>query len=191
MSAEDWHDLRLSALLQGDKSAWDAFIERHAGVIYAAIRRAYAAAGRPLDDAEDLFQDVFMRLAANDYRLLRRYDPRRAALTTFLTVVARSTALNALRKRQLPTETMEAAERIADDKAVPPAEPLEIPADLLSPRQRLVMALTYEDDLDVPEIAARLNVAAQTVRSTRHKALIKLREFFGQNKSQIQGDESP
>ena len=191
MSDDAWHDLRLSALIGGDKSAWDAFVARHAKVIYAAIQRSFSAAGRPLNDADDIFQDVFVRLAVNEYHLLRQYDPTRSALTTWLTVVARSTALNALRRRQLVTETTDAAARIPDEKAGPPPERLVIPEDLLTPRQRLVMALTYEDDLDVPEIAARLGIEAQTVRSTRHKALTRLREFFGKNNPVNDGDETP
>ena len=193
MTGEGWHDLRLSALLRGEKDAWDAFVERHAGIIYAAIRRAYAGTGRPLADADanDIFQDVFVRLAANDYRLLRNYDPARSALSTFLTVVARSTALNALRRRQMPTATMDAAEDIPDARAGPPPEPLDIPPDLLTARQRLIVAMSFEDDLDVPEIAKRLGIAAQTVRSTQHKALIRLREFFGKKNNSSQGDESP
>ena len=194
MSDRVWNDLRLSALLDGDKSAWDAFVARHANLIYAAIRRAFAAAGRPLDDADDIFQDVFVRLAANEYRLLRQYDPARAALSTWLTIVARSTALNVLRRRWVPTETKEAAAEIPDESAGPPSDPLLIPDDLLTPRQRLIMALTYEDDLDAPEIGVRLGIDPQTVRSTRHKALTRLRDYFAEldsENSPPEGDELP
>src|SRR3546814_6221372 len=45
-------DTDLDALLAGDKAAWDRFVARHAGVIFAAVRRRLVPAGRSAD-AED------------------------------------------------------------------------------------------------------------------------------------------
>ncbi len=59
------------------------------------------------------------------------------------------------------------------------AEPLKLPKDLLSPRQQLVLTMLYERDMDVAEIAKSLDVDPQTVRSTHHKAMLKLRAHFG------------
>jgi RNA polymerase sigma factor (sigma-70 family) len=58
-------------------------------------------------------------------------------------------------------------------------EPLKLPKDLLSPRQQLVLTMLYERDMDVAEIARTLDVDPQTVRSTHHKAMLKLRAHFG------------
>ena len=41
----------------------------------------------------DAAQDVFVRLCAGDFRLLKTYDPARASLATWLAVVARSAAV--------------------------------------------------------------------------------------------------
>ena len=38
--------------------------------------------------------------------------------------------------------------------------------------------MIYEKDLDVAEIAAALGIDPQTVRSTHHKAMLKLRGHF-------------
>src|SRR3546814_8856485 len=46
-------DTDLDALLAGDKAAWDRFVARHAGVIFAAVRRRLVPAGRSAD-AEDV-----------------------------------------------------------------------------------------------------------------------------------------
>src|SRR3546814_4419182 len=55
-------DADLQALLPGDKAAWDRFVTRHAAVIFAAVRpRRLVPAGRTAD-AEDVVQDVFVRL---------------------------------------------------------------------------------------------------------------------------------
>jgi len=54
-----------------------------------------------------------------------------------------------------------------------------LPEALLSPRQREILALLYDRDMDVAEIAAKLAIDAQTVRSMHHKAMVKLRAHFG------------
>src|SRR5262249_14536992 len=78
----------LQALVRGDKPAWDAFVRRYAGLILSAVRGVAREGG----DVEDLAQEVFVRLCKDDFRLLKTYDPTRAGLSTWLTIVARSTA---------------------------------------------------------------------------------------------------
>jgi RNA polymerase sigma-70 factor (ECF subfamily) len=166
--------------LSGDKRAWDAFVDRFAPVIYAAVERT---AGDRLPEpgasgAEDIVQNVFVRLLANDCRLLRAFDPARASLATYLTIIARSAALDHLRKRRpetAPLEGQEPAAPAAED-AGPPA--VEIPAGLLTERQRLVLHMLFDRQMSVEEVSRILGIDAQTVRSTRHKALARLREHF-------------
>ena len=169
--------LDLAGCLRGEKRAWDAFVERAAPVIFAAVQRVLRARTPKAYQhlAEDLAQDVFLRLVKDGFRLLRTYDPARASLSTWLSLVARSTALDHLRRRRLPTVPLdEAPQPTAADPR--PVEPVEIPPALLSPRQHLVLRLLFERDLSVPEAAEALGVNPQTVRSTKHKALAKLRE---------------
>ena len=64
----------------------------------------------------------------------------------------------------------------APEKAAPPE--INIPEELLSPRQRLVLRLLFDDEMSVAEAAEAMSVEAQTVRSAKHKALTKLRQFF-------------
>jgi RNA polymerase sigma factor (sigma-70 family) len=63
--------------------------------------------------------------------------------------------------------------------AVEPVERLKLPADLLSPRQREILTMLYDQEMEVAEIAAALKIDAQTVRSMHHKALQRLRAHFG------------
>lgn len=166
----------LAALIRGDKAAWDGFVRRYAGLIVAAVR-GVAHDGA---DVEDLVQEVFIRLCKDGYRLLGSYDPARAGITTWLTIVARSTARDAQRRRRLPNvpidDVAEAAFAVAP---VEPVERLKLPANLLSPRQREILALLYDREMEVAEIAGILGIDAQTVRSMHHKALVKLRAYFG------------
>jgi RNA polymerase sigma-70 factor (ECF subfamily) len=166
----------LAALVGGDKAAWDGFVRTHARLILAAVRPLATSES----EAEDLAQDVFVRLCKDEFRLLKTYDPGRAALSTWLTIVARSTARDGLRRKRAPQVALEDAPEaaIAVDP-VEPARPLPIPEGLLSPRQKEVLAMLYDKDMDVAEVAQALGVDPQTVRSMHHKALVKLRAHFG------------
>ena len=164
-----------NALLNGDGAAWEGFVRRYGGLIVAAVR-AIAPTQR---DVEDLAQEVFVRLCKDDFRLLRTYDPERAAISTWLTIVARSTARDALRRRRADTVPIEAVPEA--QLAVDPVEPvrkLKLPEALLSPRQREILAMLYDREMDVAEIARALGIDPQTVRSAHHKAMIKLRAHF-------------
>jgi len=169
--------LDLPACLRGEKGGWDAFVAEAAPIVLAAIRRTLPA--NSPDTAEDLAQEVFLRLVRDNFRLLRTYEPDRASLSTWLTLVARSTTLDHLRRRRLPTVPLDEAR---DPAAPAPAEPmaLKVPPGLLSPRQQLVLRLLYERELSVAEAAAALGVDPQTIRSTRHKAIARLRRHFGE-----------
>jgi len=167
----------LAGLLSGNKTSWDAFVARFSGLILAAVRRVVGTDGI---DVEDIAQDVFVRLCKDDFRLLRQYDPTRAGLSTWLTIVSRSVAHDMIRRRRAPTQPIELTPEAAF--AVEPniTEKIKIPDGLLSPRQQLVLTMIYERDMEVAEIAATLKVDAQTVRSTHHKAMLKLRAHFGE-----------
>ncbi|MPZ08848.1 MAG: sigma-70 family RNA polymerase sigma factor [Kiloniellaceae bacterium] len=167
----------LEALLAGDKAAWDRFVARYAGVIFAAVRRRLVPAGR-VSDAEDVVQDVFVKICQNDFRLLRSYDAARAKITTWLTVVANSTAIDHLRRLRRRTEDIETQPEsvLAVDPVV--REEVRIPVGLLSPRQALVLELLYQRDLTPGEAAEVIGIDPQTVRSMHHKALVKLRAHF-------------
>ena len=59
-----------------------------------------------------------------------------------------------------------------------PPEKLRLPDGLLSPRQKLVLTMLYDRDMEVADVATALGVDPQTVRSTHHKAMLKLRSHF-------------
>ncbi len=174
-------DIDLDACIRGDKQAWDAFVERWAGVIHAAVQRAFhggrGAAARA--EVQDTVQDIFMRLIKDEYRLLRSYDPTRASLSTWLTLVARSTAIDRLRRKRAPTIPLEPDDApVASGVREPSADAPEIPLHLLSARQRLVLRLLFDEQMSVAEAAGFIGVDQQTIRSTKHKALNRLRKHL-------------
>ncbi len=174
-------EIDLDACIRGDKPAWDAFVERWAGVIHAAVQRAFhggrGAAARA--EVEDTVQDVFMRLIKDEYRLLRSYDPARASLSTWLTLVARSTAIDRLRRKRAPTIPLEPDDApVASGVREPSADAPQIPLHLLSARHRLVLRLLFDEQMSVAEAAGFIGVDQQTIRSTKHKALSRLRKHL-------------
>jgi RNA polymerase sigma-70 factor (ECF subfamily) len=180
-------DVDLGQCLRGDKAAWDGLVAAYAGLIYATVARTLRSGGtrQYREQIDDTVQEVFLRLVKDDFRLLRTFDPRRAGLSTFLTVVARSAALDGLRKtRPAPASLDEAIWQVPAGDDADPAKArgpeasalANLPADLLSPRQELVLALLFDRGMDVPQIAQFLAIEEQTVRSTKHKALEKLRQ---------------
>ena len=168
-------DSELEALARGENGAWETFVRRHAGLVVAAVR----GVAREPAEIEDLVQEVFLRLCRDDFRLLRSYDPARARLSTWITIIARSTARYALRRHRpvvVPIEAVPEA-RLAVDP-VEPVRRLKLPEALLSPRQREIMTMLYDREMDVAEVARALGIDPQTVRSAHHKAMIKLRAYF-------------
>ncbi len=165
----------VDALRRGDRGAWEAFVRRYAGLVIAAVR----GVAREPGEVEDLTQEVFVRLCKDDFRLLRSYDPARAGLSTWLTIVARSTARDAMRRQRIEAVPIEAVPeaRLKTDP-VEPVEKLKLPEALLSPRQREILTMLYDREMEVNEIAAALGIDPQTVRSAHHKAMIKLRAHF-------------
>jgi RNA polymerase sigma factor (sigma-70 family) len=165
----------LDALARGDKGAWEAFVRRYAGLVAAAVR----GVAREAAEVEDLAQEVFLRLCKDDFRLLRSYDPARAGLSTWITIVARSTARDAMRRHRPVLTPIDAVPegRLAVDP-VEPVQKLKLPDALLSPRQREILTMLYDREMEVAEIAKTLGIDPQTVRSAHHKAMVKLRAHF-------------
>ena len=188
----------LEALQHGEPRAWQTFCRDHAGLVLHVVRQTFRRYGVQGDayDIEDVGQEVFVRLSKQDFALLKRFDPARAKLSTFLRVVASSTAIDWLRRRRPQSEDIEdhsgalvderadaAFEAIGQSETALEAVQAEVGEAGLSDRQKVILKLMFDEDMDVDDIAEKLGIAAQTVRSAKHKALTKLRDAFEAKKS--------
>lgn len=137
---------------------------------------AYRVNGR--DDAEDLTQQCFERAL----RAWDRFDPRRAALSTWLIAIARNLLIDHYRARAPQTPT------IPLQDASPDALPhVDGPADLglepalaealreLPDRDREILALRYGADLTGPEIAQVTGLSLANVQQITSRSLRRLR----------------
>ena len=101
----------------------------------------------------------------------------------WLAVVARSSAVDHARRRRqatTPIDDVPEASLGVEDRHV---EKLKIPQGLLTERQILILKCLYDEERDVAEVAQLLKIDAQTVRSTHHKALLRLRAHFNEETS--------
>ena len=147
------NQIDLRALATGSKRTWDAFVVASTPLINAVVRRSLAAYRLSEEDVMDAAQDVYLRLCANDFRLLKTYDPTRAGLSTWLAVVARSSAVDHARRRRHSTTPIDDVPESAlaiEDRHV---EKLKIPDGLLTERQTLILKCLYDEEKDVAEIA--------------------------------------
>jgi len=179
----------IAACLSGEGQAWTAFVNGTVGLVIAAVRRTMGSPPPRGIDVDDLVQQVYLRLLQHDMRLLRNYDPGRSGISTWITLITRSTTIDALRRRRLPVVSVDAALSIPVQDQPPELRESAVaalPTDLLTDRQIVVLRLLYDDDLDVSQVATVLGVEAQTIRSTRHKAMTRLRKHF----SDLEVDDS-
>lgn len=147
---------------------------------------ALAAANRVLRDeaaAEDVVQDVFTDL----WRRPHTYDPSRGSLTRYVTMLARSRALDRWRSRSAREAAVErsvAATRPEQEVAESAAEPVirhERSASLLRAlddlptEQREAVLLAYGRGLTAREIAHAAHVPLGTAKSRVRLGLQKAR----------------
>ena len=173
----------LDACLAGDPDQWSRFVRFAAPLVLAVARRAARGA---IGDSDDDAQEVFVRLVRDDFRLLRAFDSRRARIETYLAVITRSVVHERTRRRALPI-SRDAEPRTIEDPAVESAaarngvldETNSLPLEALSEQQRTVLLLMHRQGLTVEQIAKRLEIEPQTVRSAHHKAVVRLRALLG------------
>jgi len=95
------------------EAAWDAFLERHRGLLFAAIRHYVD----DHDEVMDAFAWVCEGLRRDDFRRLRSYaaeTPNRARFTTWLVAVVRNLCVDWLRRRDGRARMPSALQGVSD-----------------------------------------------------------------------------
>ncbi|THB65371.1 MAG: sigma-70 family RNA polymerase sigma factor [Desulfovibrio sp.] len=170
---------RLEDCLMGDPEAWRILFDHVQPLIRKAVHWTLRRYGvdEPAD-VEDVCQEVMYRLFLGERKLLSTYDPERGTFKTWLAIVSRSTAVDYLRRREavrfLPLDEVEPAALEPDMGE----RLLDLPQGVLSPRQRSVIRMLFEDNLSTGEVAEKMDVHPQTIRSLRHTSLAKLRHHY-------------
>jgi len=164
--------------LQGDQAAWEQIVRLHWRKVF---NLAYKFVGRH-DEAEDLTQDIFLRI----FKALHTFD-RRANFQTWLISISRNLCIDHYRSLRKEGETMA---RDVDASELSPAsrdrgpesqlEQLDVKALVrqalaeLQPTLREAVVLRDLQEFSYLEIAERLHLPEGTVKSRINRGRLEL-----------------
>lgn len=164
--------------LAGDEDAWAQIVRLHWRKVF---NLAYKFVGRH-DEAEDLTQDIFLRI----FKALHTFD-RRANFQTWLISISRNLCIDHYRSRRKERETMA---RDVDASTLTPSarergpdgqleqrdvrELVRAALAALPPTLREAVVLRDLQEFSYLEIATRLNIPEGTVKSRINRGRLEL-----------------
>ena len=182
----------------GDAAAWEEIVRQYHRRIYNIC---YRFAGSS-DEAEDLTQDVFIKM----YKTLNTYDLERGAFMTWVTTITRNLLVDHFRKSKYDRVTdsldtpisehedaMPLSDRIEDKAPAPDArvqsreasESVHHALQKLSPELREAVILRDLQDMDYKEIATVLKVPEGTVKSRINRGRAELARLLQRTYRQV------
>jgi len=163
----------IGRVLAHGPGAADHFVTRFSRFVWSILVRDFRI---PPERAENIYQDLFVRLWDDDYRRLRMWRGE-GAFASYLGPVVRNLALDHLRAD--PLKTPGRSDRDDDQPVFDPfdrepspeelamvqqqREKLERAVERLSARDRALYDLRHEQDLSYIEIAAALGLSVNAV----------------------------
>jgi RNA polymerase sigma-70 factor (ECF subfamily) len=169
---DEWTGLMRSALA-GDAAAYHRLLRAVTPVLRAAARRGLARAGQPVDQSEDIVQEIL--LAVHVKRHTWDVD---APFTPWLFAIARNKLIDALRRRgrRVFVNIDDFADTIAGEPAVATAPASEVAAQLqfLPARQREVVQSIAVESASVRDTARKFGMSEGAVRVALHRGLASL-----------------
>ena len=184
--------------LHGDSLAWTELVRAHHGRVYSLCYRFTGSS----HDAEDLTQDIFLKLYGN----LRAFDPSRGSLSVWVTTLTRNHLVDHYRRSRLQraSDSLDAGwdepgadnggshggSHLEDHRPGPHAYALqhelerEVQRALaqVSPELREAVILRDLQDMDYKEIAAVLRVPEGTVKSRISRGRAELARMLGNSR---------
>ncbi len=167
----------MRAFARRDPRAADELYARFAPRIYGLGMVMLGNAGH----AEDLVQDTFVKV----WRNAQAYDPSRGSVDTWVLLIARSLAVDLIRRKVLETRIL-ASQETPEVAAEPGPEDQAESRDLadrarqamhsLSPGQRAALELAYFGGKSSAEVAELEGIPVGTAKTRIRTALMKLRE---------------
>ena len=177
---------------QDDERAFGKLVERYETKVYSLAMKML----RNPEDAEDVLQDTFLRA----YRGIKSFQGN-STFSTWIYRITANSALMRLRKKKLPTVSIDdAGERetpinIADWSPGPVEQLLtqetqkamDEAIEALPPEFKQVFILRDVEELSNSEVAEILDLSVAAVKSRLHRARLKVRNrlslYFSDTKS--------
>jgi RNA polymerase sigma-70 factor, ECF subfamily len=192
----DWQ-IVVQRCLDGDSGAWTELVKAHHRRVYALCFRFTGSA----HDAEDLTQDVFLKVYGN----LTAFDVARGSFQTWITTLTRNLLVDHFRrsKQQRATDSMDAGWEEPDDLTIAArlaasgptqhdraaqkeiARMVQEALTRISPELREAVILRDLQDMDYKEIAQTLRIPEGTVKSRISRGRAELARLLDRNKGQV------
>jgi len=168
----------LERMARGDQAGLAEMYDRHGRLVYSLALRIVRDRG----DAEDVTQDVFVQA----WRQASRFDTTRGNVAAWLLTMARSRAIDLIRRRRVRPQPG-ADDMVMETKDASPApdvqfewvqraEVIQEAMGALPLVQRLAIELAFFEGLTQAEIAEQLEVPLGTVKTRIRQGLLKLRD---------------
>jgi RNA polymerase sigma-70 factor (ECF subfamily) len=163
-------DTALRSARQGDNRAFADLVREHQSMVFSIGWHFLADRGL----AEDLAQDVFLQLHQHMARI-----ESAAHLSHWLRRVAVHRCIDQSRRKNFRRESsLEVAPELAVGGA--PKDPflsdrLRAAVTELREKERMIVILRYQEEMELHEIAELLSMPLNTVKSTLHRSLETLR----------------
>lgn len=163
----------------GEESAAEELYERFASLVYRLAFQAMPTRA----DAEDAVQEIFVRL----WRTAERYDPKRAALVTWVMLISRRHLVDRLRRTRARVKASTLDERQTEGMTSAQADLGGMERDeryrelmgrvnKLPELQRTVVIRAYLGGQTLRQIGEELDTPIGTIKSALSRALVRLRE---------------
>ncbi len=174
--------------LAGKPGSWNDFVDRFLSMIYHVVHSTAHLRSARLspEDVEDIAAEVLLQIVAGDFKVLKQFQGN-ASLATYLTVIARRTAVHEINRRQAVREEIRtgvvttdddlADESVAAQRSVESLEEVERLLRKLSGRDREVVRLFYLEGRSYEEISTELDIPVNTLGAMLSRARTKLREM--------------
>lgn len=192
----DWQ-IVVQRCLDGDSGAWTELVKAHHRRVYALCYRFTGSA----NDAEDLTQDVFVKVYGN----LTAFDLARGSFQTWITTLTRNLLVDHFRrtKQQRVTDSIDAGWEETDDLTIAArlaaggpsqhdkaaqkeiAKMVQEALTRISPELREAVILRDLQDMDYKEIAQVLRIPEGTVKSRISRGRAELARVLDRNKGQV------
>ena len=168
----------LAAVAKGDASALKRLYAATAAKLYGVILRIL----RRADLADEVLQETFAQI----WNAAATFDPALSVPITWMVAIARHRAIDVLREKTKSSVEEEASE-VAADSAIP-LDRRAMSEELnhllacmgrLSEQQRRLILLAYYSGWSREQLAQKLDIPVNTIKTWLRRSLLEIRECMG------------
>lgn len=155
--------------LDGDEACMRALVERFQGIVFRLCQRMLGHR----EDAEDVAQDVFLRV----FRSLRKWDSSRPFKPWLLTIAANRCRTALSKRSRVPVATelqIHPPSAASELESLGLSEELQLALGELRDDYRMCFVLFHQQELSCAEVAEIMQCPEGTVKTWLHRARRKL-----------------